>query len=137
MSKEEQPGARSTVSPGEAAAKARWTASRSDGQATTGVAGGPLDQTKLNDIIANLEKAQETLGERRSGLASDAAGIARAKAFNDRVATLYTTFAEKVEQADTNEAAAQATSLQLRQELALESLKSITSVQSELVGLLR
>ncbi len=104
---------------------------------TTGLPGGPLDQAKLNDIIANLEKAQETLGEKRSGLASDAAGIARAKTFNDRVAAFYTTFAEKVEQADTDEAAAQATSLDLKRELAIEALNSITSMHSELVGLLR
>ena len=104
---------------------------------TTGLPGGPLDEAKLNDIIANLERAQETLSERRSGLASDAAGIARAKAFNDRVATFYTTFAENVEQADTDEAGAQATSLELKRELAIEALNSITSMHSELVGLLR
>jgi len=104
---------------------------------TTGLPGGPLDQAKLNDIIANLERAQETLGERRSGLAMDAAGIARTKAFNDRIAAFYTTFAENVEQADTDEAAAQATSLELKRELALEALGSITSMHSELVKLLR
>ncbi|MCX5834260.1 MAG: hypothetical protein NTV99_07095 [Deltaproteobacteria bacterium] len=104
---------------------------------TTGLPGGPLDETKLNDIIANLERANETLGEKRSGLASDAAGIARAKAFNDRVAAFYTTFAENVEQADVDEAAAQVKSLELKRELALEALGSITSMHSELVGLLR
>ena len=104
---------------------------------TTGLPGGPLDQAKLNDIIADLERAQETLGERRSGLAMDAAGIARTKAFNDRIAAFYTTFAENVEQADTDEAAAQATSLELKRELALEALGSITSMHSELVKLLR
>jgi flagellin-like hook-associated protein FlgL len=104
---------------------------------TTGLPGGPLDETKLNDIIANLGTAKETLVGRRSGLASDAAGIARAKTFNDRVATFYTTFAEKVEQADTEEAAAQATSLELKRELAIEALNSITSMHSELAGLLR
>jgi len=104
---------------------------------TTGLPGGPLDQANLNDIIANLERAQETLGERRSGLAMDAAGIARTKAFNDRIAAFYTTFAENVEQADTDEAAAQATSLELKRELALEALGSITSMHSELVKLLR
>ena len=104
---------------------------------TTGLPDGPLDGTKLKDIIANLEAAQETLGEKRSGLASDAAGIARAKAFNDRVATFYTTFAENVEQADVDEAAAEAKSLELKRELAIEALNSITSMHSELVGLLR
>ena len=104
---------------------------------TTGLPGGSLDEAKLNDIIANLERAKVTLGERRSGLASDAAGIARAKAFNDRVATFYTTFAENAEQADTDEAAAQAKSLELKRELAIEALNSITSMHSELVGLLR
>ncbi len=110
----------------------------SEGDITTsGLPGGPLDEAKLNDIIANLERAQETLGERRSGLAMDAAGIARAKAFNERIASFYTTFAEKVVQADTDEAAAQAKSLELKRELALEALNSITSMHSELVGLLR
>jgi len=110
----------------------------SEGDITTsGLLGGPLDEAKLNDIIANLERAQETLGERRSGLAMDAAGIARAKAFNERIASFYTTFAEKVVQADTDEAAAQAKSLELKRELALETLNSITSMHSELVGLLR
>ncbi|HPC74374.1 MAG TPA: hypothetical protein P5551_01630 [Syntrophales bacterium] len=104
---------------------------------TTGLPGGPLDAARLNDIITRLERARETLVERRSGLAADAAGIARAKAFNDRVARFYTTFAEKVERADVSEAAAQAKSLELKRELAIEALNSITSMHSELVGLLR
>ncbi len=107
------------------------------GITATGLPGGPLDEGKLNDVVARLEKAKETLVERRSGLASEAAGIARAKAFNDRVAKFYATFAENVEQADVNEAAAQAKSLEVKRELALEALKSITSMHSELVELLR
>jgi hypothetical protein len=104
---------------------------------TTGLPGGSLDEAKISDIVANLERAKATLTERRSGLAMDAAGIARAKAFNDRVAAFYSTFAEKAEQADTDEAGAQAISLELKRELALEALNSITSMHSELVGLLR
>jgi len=104
---------------------------------TTGLPGGSLDEAKLNDIIANLEKAQETLRDKRAGLASDAAEIARAKTFNDRVANFYSTFAENIEQADMDEAAAQVKSLELKRELALESLSSITSMHSELVALLR
>jgi hypothetical protein len=103
---------------------------------TTGMPGGALDEAKLNGIVARLERAKETLGERRSGLASDAAGIARAKAFNDRVETFYTNFAENAERADVDEAAAQAKSLELKRELAIEALNSITSMHSELVGLL-
>jgi hypothetical protein len=104
---------------------------------TTGLPGGPLDEAKISDIIANLERAKVTLTERRSGLAMDAAGIARAKAFNDRVASFYTTFAENAVQADTDEAAAQAKSLELKRELAIEAMNSITSMHSELIELLR
>lgn len=110
----------------------------SEGDITaTGLPGGPLDDAKLNDIVARLERAKDTLVERRSGLASEAAGIARAKAFNNRVAAFYTTFAEDAEQADVNEAAAQAKSLEVKRELAIEALNSITSMHSELVELLR
>jgi len=41
-----------------------------------------------------------------------------------------------MEAADVNEAAALATSIQLKQSLALESLGSITAMRSELVALL-
>jgi len=41
------------------------------------------------------------------------------------------------EAADINETAAQVTSIQLKQSLALESLGSITSLRSELVALLK
>ena len=43
----------------------------------------------------------------------------------------------EVEAADINETAAQVTSIQLKQSLALESLGSITSLRSELVALLK
>jgi len=42
-----------------------------------------------------------------------------------------------MEAADVNETAAQVTSIQLKQSLALESLGSITSLRSELVALLK
>ena len=68
---------------------------------------------------------------------SDAAAVARAKSSNAEAAGFHKAYAEKLEAADVNEAAAQVTSIQLKQSLALESLGSITSMRSELVALLK
>lgn len=102
-----------------------------------GQAGGPLSQQKLDDIAANLENAKAILRQRRDALGSNAAAIARAKSSNAEAAAFYTSFAENREAADINETAAEVTSIQLKQSLALESLGSITSLRSELVALLK
>ena len=102
-----------------------------------GQAGGPLSRQRLDDIAANLENAKAVLRQRRDALGSDAAAIARAKSSNAETAAFYTSFAENREAADINETAAQVTSIQLKQSLALESLGSITSLRSELVALLK
>ena len=101
-----------------------------------GQAGGPLSRQKLDDIAANLENAKAVLRQRRDALGSDAAAIARVKTSNAEAADFHKAYAEKLEAADVNEAAAQVTSIQLKQSLALESLGSITSMRSELVALL-
>jgi len=102
-----------------------------------GQAGGPLSQQKLDDIAANLENAKAILRQRRDALGSDAAAIGRAKSSNEEAAAFHKAYAENMEAADVNEAAAQVTSIQLKQSLALESLGSITSLRSELVALLK
>jgi len=102
-----------------------------------GQAAGPLSRQKLDDIAANLENAKAVLRQRRDALGSDAAAIARAKSSNAETAAFYTSFAENKEAADINETAAEVTSIQLKQSLALESLGSITSLRSELVALLK
>jgi len=102
-----------------------------------GQAGGPLSRQKLDDIAANLENAKTVLRQRRDALGSDAAAIARAKSSNAETAAFHKAYAENVEAADVNEASAQVTSIQLKQSLAMESLGSITSLRSELVGLLK
>jgi len=102
-----------------------------------GQAGGPLSRQKLDDIAANLENAKAVLRQRRDALGSDAAAVARAKSSNAEAAGFHKAYAEKLEAADVNEAAAQVTSIQLKQSLALESLGSITSMRSELVALLK
>ena len=107
------------------------------GITTDGQPGGPLDSSKLDAIVDSLETARETLRQRRDSLAADAAAIARAKSFNDKVAQFYVGYADGIETADVNEAAAQAQSLQLRQDLAYESLGSITGMHAELVDLLK
>ena len=101
-----------------------------------GLAGGTLSRQKLDDIAANLENAKAILRQRRDALGSDAAAIARAKTSNAEAAAFHKAYAENREAADINETAAQATSIQLKQSLALESLGSITSLRSELVALL-
>jgi len=101
-----------------------------------GQAGGPLSRQKLDGIAANLENAKAVLRQRRDALGSDAAAIARAKSSNAEAAAFHKAYAESREAADINEAAAQVTSIQLKQSLALESLGSITSMRSELVALL-
>lgn len=101
-----------------------------------GQAGGTLSRQKLDDIAANLENAKAILRQRRDALGSDAAAIARAKTSNAEAAAFHKAYAENREAADINETAAQATSIQLKQSLALESLGSITSLRSELVALL-
>jgi len=55
---------------------------------------------------------------------------------NAEAAAFHKAYAESREAADINEAAAQATSIQLKQSLALESLGSITAMRSELAALL-
>jgi flagellin-like hook-associated protein FlgL len=102
-----------------------------------GQIGGPLSRQKLDDIAANLENAKAVLRQRRDALGSDAAAISRAKSSNEKAAAFYTSYAENLEAADVNETAAQVTSIQLKQSLALESLGSITSLRSELVALLK
>jgi flagellin-like hook-associated protein FlgL len=102
-----------------------------------GVTGGPLSRPKLDDIAANLENAKAILRQRRDALGSDAAAIGRAKSSNEEAAAFHKAYAEKMEAADVNETAAQVTSIQLKQSLALESLGSITSLRSELVALLK
>ncbi|NPV05739.1 MAG: hypothetical protein HPY67_13495 [Syntrophaceae bacterium] len=102
-----------------------------------GRAGGPLSRQKLDGIAANLENAKAILRQRRAALGSDAAAIARAKTSNAEAANFHKAYAEKLESADINETAAQVTSIQLKQSLALESLGSITSMRSELVALLK
>lgn len=102
-----------------------------------GQAGGPLSRQKLDDIAANLENAKAILRQRRDALGSDAAAIGRAKSSNEETAAFHKAYAENMEAADVNEAAAQVTSIQLKQSLALESLGSITSLRSELVALLK
>jgi flagellin-like hook-associated protein FlgL len=102
-----------------------------------GQAGGPLSRQKLDDIAANLENAKAILRQRRDALGSDAAAIFRAKSSNEEAAAFYTSYAENLGAADDNETAAQVTSIQLKQSLALQSLGSITSLRSELVALLK
>ncbi|OPY03909.1 MAG: hypothetical protein A4E67_02614 [Syntrophaceae bacterium PtaB.Bin038] len=102
-----------------------------------GQAGGPLSRQKLDDIASHLENARAVLRQRRDALGSDAAAIARAKASNAEAAAFHKAYAETLEAADINETAAQVTSIQLKQSLALESLGSITSMRSELVALLK
>ena len=102
-----------------------------------GQIGGPLSRQKLDDIAANLENAKAVLRQRRDALGSDAAAIARAKSFNAEAAAFHKAYAETLEAADINETAAQVTSLQVKQSLALESLGSITTLRSELVALLK
>ncbi len=102
-----------------------------------GQVGGPLSQQKLDNIAANLENAKAVLRQRRDALGSDAASIARAKSSNAEAAAFHKAYAEKLEAADINETAAEVNSIQLKQSLALESLGSITSLRSELVGLLK
>jgi len=102
-----------------------------------GQAGGALSRQRLDDITANLENAKAVLRQRRDSLGSDAAAIARARTSNAGAAAFHTSFAESREAADINETAAQVTSIQLKQSLALESLGSITSLRSELVALLK
>ena len=101
-----------------------------------GQAGGPLSRQKLDDIAANLENAKAILRQRREALSNDAAAIARAKSSNVETAAFYTSYAENLEADDVNETAAQVTSLQLKQSLAIETLGSITTLRSELVALL-
>ena len=101
-----------------------------------GQAGGPLSRQQLDDIAANLENAKTVLRQRRDALSGDAAAIARAKTTNDQTAAFYTSYAENLEADDVNETAAQVTSLQVKQSLAIETLGSITTLRSELVALL-
>ena len=102
-----------------------------------GQPGGPLSRQKLDDIAANLESAKAVLRQRRDSLGSDAAAIGRAKSSNEETGAFYTSYAENLLAADVNETAAQVTSIQLKQTLALQSLGSITSLRSELVALLK
>jgi flagellin-like hook-associated protein FlgL len=93
--------------------------------------------SEIAEAIANLRTAKITLEQKRAGLGFDAAGIARWQEHNTRTANFHQNRAERIENADMNEVAAQIKSVELRQALTIEVIRGITENQSQLIAVLR
>lgn len=93
--------------------------------------------SEIVEAIANLRTAKGTLEQKRMGLEKDAAGIARWLEHNTKTANFHRNRAERIENADMNEVAAQIKSVELRHSLSIELIRSITETQSQLIALLR
>ena len=91
--------------------------------------------SEILEAIANIKAARDTLEQRRMGLAKDAAGIARWVERNIKTANFHRERAEKIENADMNELAAQIMSVELRHSLSIELIRSIAETQSQLITL--
>jgi flagellin-like hook-associated protein FlgL len=95
------------------------------------------DDTQIAAAMANLETASSTLSLRRATLSAESAGLSRSLAFNSKLAESYRGQADEIETTSLPDDAALLKSLELRNQLAVQSVKSITDTESELLALLR
>ncbi len=86
--------------------------------------------------IVNLDRARQTLSDRRAGLGIDAAAVARTEAWNAKLIGVHTATGEKLVNADMNQAAAEQKSVEVQRELALESVRGLTDMRSRFLELL-
>lgn len=86
---------------------------------------------------ANLDVAQATLANRRAGLGTDASAITRSQDYNTDVAKVNQSDAETWTAADMNEVSANYKSVELKNALALQAAGNLTTMQSQLMELLR
>ncbi len=96
-----------------------------------------VTDSEIVEAIANLKSAKETLEQKREGLGIDAVGIARWQEHNTKIANFYRRRAEKIENANLDEVAAQIKSGELKRELTIEGIKSITETQATLIEFLK
>lgn len=92
---------------------------------------------EINAAISNLQTASDKLFKKQQALGIDTMGISFSQNFNDDLTTNHVTYAELLENADTNEVTAEIKSLELRQALATEALSSLLDSQSLLSNLWR
>jgi hypothetical protein len=97
----------------------------------------PEDATddEVYAAIDSLIGARDVLRQRQAALQVDAATVARYASLNSTMAAHAQDVAERTESADMTEVTAQVKSTELRRELAIESLRSLTQSASQLISL--
>jgi flagellin-like hook-associated protein FlgL len=86
---------------------------------------------------ANLDAAQGTLAARRANLGTDASTITRSQDYNTEIVKVNQSDAETWTAADMNEVTANYKSVELKNALALQAVSNLTTMQSQLLELLR
>lgn len=97
----------------------------------------PDDATdaEIYAAIDGLTNARDILRQRQAALQVDAAAVAKYSSFNATLTLYEQAVAERTESADIPEVTAQIKSTELRKALAVESLRSLTQSESQLIGL--
>lgn len=92
---------------------------------------------EISAAIRNLEDAKETLGKRRSGLATDALSIQQFLESNPKIDEFAGSSVEAPKSPDIAEINLENKSSEVRQGLTIDSVKSLTKDQSQLSELLK
>jgi flagellin-like hook-associated protein FlgL len=90
---------------------------------------------QISSMIDTIETAKSTLTNRRNSLAMDATGLTSAQDYNSKIAALNQSYADSLELGDMTETTAELQSIQVKQTLNIEAIKSITGAQSQLAAL--
>ncbi len=91
----------------------------------------------ITSAIANLDRARQSLADKRFGLAADAANLVRHESDTAGLAALYQDHAQAVQAADATETALELKSLDVQRSLVMETLGGITELRAGLLELLR
>lgn len=89
----------------------------------------------INQAIANLERAQYDLNDKRSDLNMEAVNIKNAQQYNTTMGQLYQKSSESMINADDTETTAELKSLELKNSLTVEAINSLTNAQSQILSL--
>ncbi|MGA1874714.1 MAG: flagellin [bacterium] len=95
-----------------------------------------VTDSEIIEAMKNLQSAKDTLEQRRLGLASDVVSIPRWREHNTKMANFHRNRAERIENADMPEVAAQIRVGELKHALNIEMIRSITKARSQLIELL-
>jgi flagellin-like hook-associated protein FlgL len=89
----------------------------------------------INQAIANLERAQYDLNDKRSDLNMEAVNINNAQENNTTMGQLYLKYTETLINANDTETTAELKSLELKNSLTVEAINSLTNAQSQILSL--